>query len=303
MEVVPEQGGRVRSLNLFGREWLLDDNIVPGRTDSLMARGGWDECAPAAVAGAMPDWVKGSGGRPNPEGGEARSQHPETIISTDEGVHRVTCTWRGKSMPWQLTRTLLVRQDGAVEARYEALTTGSRRLPFLWSANLVFPLTGDTRLKLPDGGRVRIEAVKGAKPLGEVNDSGGVWPRLTLNGKPRDLSRPWSVPRKTFFSGWLDLGSGRTMIQLMQGEECLTLTCDGAGVPYCGLVIDRRGHETGGVRRLLFSRWRTGAPAIALRPSLGAPGRFADALGDWQAITWLAPGEPRRWTLTLRGGA
>jgi hypothetical protein len=30
---------------------------------------------------------------------------------------------------------------------------------------------------------------------------------------------------------------------------------------------------------------------------------MADALGDWQSATWLVPGEPRRWTVTIRAGS
>lgn len=248
VEVVPRQGGRVRSLCLGGHEWLP-------------VGAGWEEC----------------------DGG-ARLRQPETTVAADAEGQRVTCTWRGETMPWVLSRTLLVRADGAVEARYEALTTGHDRLPFLWSAQLLFPLTARTRVRIPDGGRLRVAAVKGAALTGNDAKDGAVpWPRLSLDEKPRDLGEPWSVPRRTLLSAWIDLGGGRSMVQLWQGDEQLTLTFDGAGVPYCGLVIDRPRRE------------------ITLGPSLGAPAGYEDMLGDRQAVTWLAPGEPRRWTMTLRG--
>jgi hypothetical protein len=302
VEIVPVEGGRVRSLNLFGREWLMDGDELPissaGRPP--MAGAGWTECAPSAGGGQVPQWVKGSGGRMIPLGGEARLQVPETSLHTDREGHKVTCVWRGALMPWVLARTILVRPDGAVEARYEALTTGKDRLPFLWSAWMLFPLSASTRLRLPDGGRLRIAELLGAKMQGEVMEADGVWPRLTLDGRSTDLSTPWSVPKKTQLSAWLDLGASRSMIQLWQDDARLTLTYDGAGVPYCGVMVDRSGAQRPSGRGF---RRTSGTPLLALAPSLGAPDSYADALGEWQSITWLVPGEPRRWSLMIRGGA
>lgn len=305
VEVVPAQGGRIRSLHLFGREWLLGagERAAPGPGTPLMQGAGWEECAPAAGAGTLPSWVKGAGGRSNPDGGEARIQQPETSVATESGAHRITCTWRGRQLPWVLTRSVLVRQDGAVELRYEAQNKGRDKLPFAWSANILLPLASDTKLRLPEGARLRVASVSGAQatwPEGKEGES--AWPSLTLDAQRRDLGSPWSVPRAATLSAWVDLGGGRSTLQVWQGDERLTLTCDGAGVPYCGLVIDRAGSMTA-ARRGMFGRATTGQPALALRPSLGAPDGFAEALGDWQSMTWLAPGEPRHWTMTLRGGS
>ncbi len=277
----------MRSLHLFGREWLLP--------------GGWVECAPAAAAGAVPTWVKGIAGAPNPVGGEAQVQRPETTVAAGSTAHSVTCTWRGHELPWELRRTLLVRPDGAVEARYEATANGKKRLPFLWSALLPFALDSKTRIELPEGNRLRLSSAEGVTPDDDGAETKMVWPRLTLDQKPRDLGSPWSVPRRTVLDAWVDLGGGRAAIALWQGEDRLTITCEGGGVPYCGVSIDRRGRSAGD--RGWFGRGGRGQPAVALRPSLGAPDRFAEALGDWKSVTWLAPGESRRWTLTMRGGS
>ena len=289
MEVVPEQGGRVRSLHLFGHEWLLPDE-------------GWAECAPAAGEGVIPEWVKGAGGTKVPAGGEARVQFADATFATDTDGNRVTCTWRGTKLPWVLTRTILVRPDGAVEARYEALNSGRERMPFLWSAMLRFPLSSRSRLSLPVGARLRVAAARGLlagsrTPTPSVDS---VWPHVLLVGKRHDLSVPWKLPRRTYVSGWLDLGPGRAQLRLRQRDEHLTITCDGEGVPFLGVTIDRGGREAQHGPRLPFAR--EGTPTLALRPSLGAPDRYVDALGDWKSVTWLAPGQPRRWTMTIRGG-
>jgi len=302
VEIVPQLGGRVRSLDLFGHEWLLqgDDESLPRAGRPPLSAAGWDECAPSAGGGQMPEWVKGVGGRVLPVGGEARLQHPETTLHTENDGHRVTTVWRGDKMPWVLSRTVLVRPDGAVEARYEALTTGKDRLPFLWSAYLIFPLTSGTKLRLPDGGRLRIASLTGATMRGEVMEGEGKWPRLVLDGRSRDLSAPWTVPKKTQLHAWLDMAGGRSMIQLWQGDARLTVTTDGAGVPYCGVFLDRDGSQHAGRAGLGFRRG--GTPVLALSPSLGAPDKYSDALGSWQSMTWLVPGEPRRWTMTIRAG-
>ncbi len=297
--MVPQQGGRVRSLRIGGREWLLPTNAeTTPRTGALPIEGaGWDECAPAAAGGSVPDWVKGVGGRPIPPGGEARTQAPAVAVRTTDDGHAVECTWRGERLPWELHRTLLIRADGAVEARYEALTTGTHRLPFLWSAHLVLPLTASTRLRLPDAARLRVAALSGAVAADAAGSEAAKWPRLTLDGKVRDLASPWSVPRRTLLQGWVDLSHGRTSIEVAEGDAHLAIATDGAGVPYCGIAIDR-----GGTRREKAPRRfsRGSAPALVIAPSLGAPDRLAEALGEWQSVTWLVPGEPRRWTLTLR---
>jgi hypothetical protein len=300
IEVVPTLGGRVRSLDLFGHEWLYqgDARDVPKQNVHPYAGAGWDECAPAVGGGNMPEWVKGVGGRPLLVGGEARIQIPETTVTADASGHRLVSVWHGERMPWQLTRTLMVRADGAVEARYEALTMGSDRLPFMWSSWLVLPLTKTTKLRLTDGGRFRVASLLGATMKGGVMEGDGQWPRLVLDEKSRDLSTPWSIPRKAQLGAWLDMGAGRSMIQVWQDDSRLTISTDGAGVPYCGVFIDRSGMHHVRTRRLQ----KYGTPTLCIAPSLGAPDNYKDALGEWQSMTWLVPGEPRRWTVTIRGG-
>lgn len=298
IEVVPTQGGRIRSLRLGGQEWLLQGGAAaaPASGAGVLAGAGWDECAPAAGAGTVPEWVKGIGGRPIPAGGEARSQVPEIALRTAHEGHTLRCTWRGERLPWTLTRTLFVRPDGAVEARYEAVATGTQRLPFLWSACLLMPLDAQTRLRMPDATRFRVQSVAGMETQATLTGT-QQWPRLPMDGRARDLSTPWTLPKQSMVTGWLDLAGSRSTVQVTQQRAQLTITMDGEGVPHCGVVLDRGGLRTGASRGLFA---RAVPPAFALMPSLGAPDKYAEALGDWQSITWLAPGEPRHWTLVLR---
>ncbi len=298
IEVVPTQGGRIRSLRMAGREWLLPGGASAAPTNGIgaLAGAGWDECAPAAGAGTVPEWVKGIGGRAIPAGGEARLQVPAIELRTGAEGHTLRCTWRGDRLPWTLTRTLFVRPDGAVEARYEALATGTQRLPFLWSACLLMPCDAQTQLRVPDATRFRVQSVAGVDATATLTGA-HQWPRLPIDGRARDLSTPWSLPKKAMVTGWLDLAGSRSALQVRQRGVMLTIAMDGEGVPHCGVVLDRGGLRTGAKRGLFGS---APPPAFALMPSLGAPDKYAEAMGDWQSISWLVPGEPRHWTMVLR---
>ena len=299
VELVPTQGGLVRSLECFGTEWLLaGDELTPKAGTHPWKLSGWVECAPSAGGGTVPEWVKGVGGTVLPAGGTARTQAPETSLATDHEGHKCTMRWTGERMPWQLERTILVRPDGAVEARYEAITTGRERMPFLWSAWITLPLRSSTRLKVSDAGRLRVASLHGAA-AGEPREAALKWPRLTLDKRLRDLQSPHSVPSKTTLATWVDLATQRNVIQVQDDDARLSVTLAG-GVPYLGVMIDRAGMQQARARRALR---RSGVPSFSLVPSLGAPDRYSDALGGWQSVSWLVPGEPRRWTMTIRGGA
>jgi galactose mutarotase-like enzyme len=295
--VVPAHGGRVSALRVGGREWLLAprSSAAPSAEEMVLAGGGWDECAPAAGGGALPDGVKGQGSRTRvPRGGESRLQRPSVDLQTTSEGHALRMQWRGDALPWTLTRTLVVRRDGVVEAKYEAVALAKQRLPFLWSAHLLLPLSKSTRLRLPDASRFRI-----AGP--EVSDRTPVavttpWPRFEWEKQVLDLSAPWTLPKSRIVPGWADLTGGRATVQVQEGELSLAITTDGDGVPFCGVAIDRGGLRHGA--RGAFAR--KSPPALALSPSLGAPDRYADAMGDWASVTWLAPNEPRRWSMEFR---
>ena len=106
VEVVPSHGGRIRSLRLAGHEWLVQspNGDGPKQGEPALAGAGWDECAPAAGGGTIPEWVKGIGGRPVPVGGEARLQAPEVSLRTDAEGHRLSCRWHGDRLPYHPLR-------------------------------------------------------------------------------------------------------------------------------------------------------------------------------------------------------
>ncbi len=300
VEVLPGEGARIRSLQLFDREWLLGGTAAVGRTGLHPTQGfGWTECAPVAGAGEVPSWVKGIGGRAFVAGGELRSLTPELSLTTDAEGHKLRTVWTGLRAPWRMSRTLLVRPDGGVEARYEAMTTGAERLPFPWSLWLALPLTPATRLRLPEAQRLRVSRAEGCVVTPASEAGGDRWPQLTVDGRRRDLSSPWSLPRRGRLNAWVDLSAQRAQLGVLEDESRLGIAMDGAGVTHLAVAIDRAGTARARRRGL-----RTVTqPALTLGLSLAAPDTYAQALGEWQAMTWLTPGETRCWTITFRGGA
>jgi hypothetical protein len=279
IEVVPAQGGWVRSLQMGGREWLVqgETSSAPRPGSGVLAGAGWSECVPTF---------------------DARSPLSSLELRTSAEGHRLTCVWGGDGQAWTLSRTLLVRPDGAVEARYDASATGTERVPFVWNACLLVPFDARTRLRMPETTRFRVESVTGTE-AGALATGTHQWPRLTIDGRARDLSEPWQLPKACMVTGWLDLAGARSAMQVAQGDTLLTVAMDGEGVPHCGVVLDRAGVRAG-AKRGAFSR--TLPPAVALLPSLGVPPQVVDALGDTRTIAGLTPGTPRRWSMTLRAG-
>jgi hypothetical protein len=278
IEVVPAEGGRVRSLQLAGREWLVQAvrSSAPPSSGGVLAGAGWAECAPTA---------------------DTHLPTPGVDLRTSAEGHQLTCVWQGDALPWTLTRTLLVRLDGSVEAAYDARTTGRDRLPFLWGACLLMPLDQQTRLRLPAATRFHVQAVTGAERDARAN-AAQPWPRLTLAGRVRDLSEPWQLPRSSMVTTWLDV-AGSLALRVTQGERQLSVTVDGEGTPHCGLVLDRAGVRAG-ARVGAFSRGL--GPAFALMPALGGPDLSVESNGGAKTAAWLTPGKPRQWRMILRAG-
>lgn len=128
LELVPTLGGRVRSLQMGGREWVLADE-------------GWEERA----------------------GGEARPVLHEIDLRTDTTGHTLRTVWRGARAPWSLARTLLVRPDGTVDVHYEA--TATERVRFDWCASLTIPLGKRTSVEWPDASTVTVQVDRGGQTL------------------------------------------------------------------------------------------------------------------------------------------
>ena len=292
--ILPALGGKIAELWLGGRQWLWHNTLIPlaPGTDgaSYMETadsGGFDECFPTVGACRVPGWVRGLGGVELPDHGELWSRPPRIDVRTTAAGQIARCSWTGFRMPYRFERSLRVDRDGIVDIAYALANDGQERLPFLWAAQPLFPLTERTRLVLPEGSRLRVFARHGIE-LGETR-SEHVWPRVRGGGKSLDFSAPFAVARRYACKLFLDVREGEALLR--EGDRELRFEWEADAVPNVGLWINKRG----------WTPFRDQEPYLnlSLQPGIGAPDTLVEALGDWKSAAWLDPGDVRRWALRL----
>lgn len=298
--IIPALGGKISSLRLAGREWLWRNPSLPfqlpregGSYVQTADSGGYDECFPTVAPCALPSAAGRWAGIQLPDHGELWSQPTTFSLETrPEGMYAAT-GWTGRRMPYRFVRAIFVSGEGGagrVEMRYAVTNDGAARLPFLWSAHPLFPLTKQTRLVLPEGARVRVWSQHGINLGGPAAEQR--WPRMAAAGRAIDLSLPDAVARAYACKLFVDMPAGRAAIE-EEGAR-LEVSFDPKQVPFVGLWINRQG----------WSPFTRGRPYcnLALEPCIGAPDSLADALGPpWRDAAWLEVGETREWTLAWSG--
>lgn len=296
--VIPSLGGKLAELWLAGRQWLWQSDVLPlapgTAGDSYIETadtGGWDECFPTVGPCRVPSWVKGVGGSSLPDHGELWSQAADVEVTTGPDGQTATCLWRGIRWPYVMGRAVRLDRSGVVHLDYEVVNEGSDRLPFLWSAHPLFPLTEQTRLVLPEGTRLRV-AARHDIDLGELR-SEHQWPWVRAGVRACDFRTPFDVAKRYACKLFLDAREGTAILQ--EGAVELAMTWDAREIPHVGLWLNKRG----------WTPLRGELPYLnlALEPAIGAPDTIDEALGDWKAAAWLEPGERRRWSLHLEGRA
>jgi len=298
--LAPAFGGKIASLHLGGREWLWTSDVVAPRAHDERTRaddavsyveiadcGGYDECFPTVGACVVPADVPRFGGLRLPDHGELWSQQP--AIAVGPGGDEATVTWAGRRIPYEFARTVRVAADGAVSMRYAASNLGDAPLPFLWSAHPLLPLTPATRVHLPHGVRLRVDAVHG---LGAPDGTEQSWPTLRVGGRALDVSHPAAAGDGYACKLFLDLPAGPVAAAVEEDGARLEVALDGGEVTHFGLWLNVGG----------WTPFAGGRPYrnLAFEPCIGAPDSLAAALGDWDSAAWLAPGETRRWSLEWR---
>ncbi|MGQ0649524.1 MAG: hypothetical protein ACT4P7_18370 [Gemmatimonadaceae bacterium] len=294
--IVPSLGGKIAELWLGGREWLWHSPVIPltpgadGASYVETAEsGGFDECFPTVGACRIPGWVRGAGGVELPDHGELWSRTPDVDVRTGPAGQSVTCSWTGLRLPYRFQRSVRIDARGVVHLEYGLANDGKERLPFLWSAHAMFPLSQDTRIVLPEGARLRVYA-KHAIELGEAR-SEHRWPLVRGGGKAHDFTNPWEIARRYACKLYLDVSEGSACLR--EGAQELQFAWDALEIPNVGLWINKRG----------WTPFRDQDPCLnlALEPAIGAPDTIVEALGDWKSAVWIDPGDTRRWSLRLSG--
>lgn len=299
LTLIPALGGKITSLHLGGREWLWTSDVTPYRVPDESMRGdevsyvkladsgGYDECFPTVGPCTLPAGVREFGGIHLPDHGELWSQQP--AVSTPQGPdgQRVTVRWVGQRMPYEFQRTVQLG-EGIATMHYSVANQGRAPLPFLWSSHPLLPLTDSTRVHLPAGARMRVDAVHGLSEQAMAIEHR--WPLLRAGDTEIDLSSPATAREAFACKIFLDLPADRVIAGVEEDGVRLSVAVDGSEVTHCGLWVNNRG----------WTPFDDAAPYrnLALEPCIGAPDSLANALGEWQSAAWLAPDETRRWTLT-----
>jgi galactose mutarotase-like enzyme len=142
MEILPERGGRIRSLRL-GKEELLDLGIGADRpsAEGFVEAGcwGWDELVPTVDAST---WD----GVALPDHGEAW-RLPWTVL--EAGISRCVMRCEGRSLPWRLDRR--IELGAAVRVDYVMSNLGKGPLPAFWCAHPLFRYEPDMEVDVGIG--------------------------------------------------------------------------------------------------------------------------------------------------------
>lgn len=294
--VLPTLGGKIAELWLAGRQWLWSNPVIPlgpgveGESYVESAdSGGMDDCVPTIGACRVPGWVRTFGGAELPEHGELWLQEPDVDVRTSATGHLVRCRWVGMRMPYRFEREIRVDPAGTVHLSWTMHNDTSERMPFVWSAYPLFPLTADTRLMLPEGSRLRVFARHGID-LGEVR-SEHKWPVIRGGGKVHDFTDPGAVAKKYACKLFLDVREGEAVLREATHE--LRLAWNPGEITNVGVWINKKG----------WTPFRDEEPYLnlGLQPGIGAPDTLVEALGDWKSAAWLDAGASRHWSLRLTG--
>ena len=267
----------------------------------LADTGGYDECFPTVGACVIPAHVATYGNVRLPDHGELWSRGPRLDLQDGPEGAYATTSWVGERMAYTFSRTLHVDTNGVVDMRYAATNTGGSPLPFLWSAHPLLPLTDRTRVRLPVGSRLRVDAAHGFSALHageserEIVEGGDQqrWPMLSMDGTSLDVSRPAAIGEGAACKLFLDLPRGRVRATVEEGGASLHVDFDGGSVTHFGLWINNAG----------WTPFDNGRPYrnLAFEPCIGAPDSLAKSIDRWESEAWIPPGETREWSLRWSG--
>lgn len=296
--IVPALGGKIAELEMGGRQWLWTSDVIPHTLPDESASyaqtgdsGGYDECFPTMAPSRVPTWVRGFGGLQLPDHGELWSQSPRIDVRTSPNGQSASTTWVGRRMPYRLEREVRVTPAGDVECDYEATNTGVDRIPFIWAARPLFPLTSATRIELPQATRFHVYAQHDiAVGVGATDLR---WPMARSSGRLLDMSSPAAVAKRYACKLFLEMREGRAA--LVEDGVRLEVTFRVEDVPNVGVWINRGGWTP-------FKRGKA-SQNLAIEPCIGAPDSLEEALGAWKNAHWLDAGKPRRWSLRWRATA
>jgi galactose mutarotase-like enzyme len=172
---------------------------------------------------------------------------------------------------------------------YHAVNDSPDRIPFIWSAHPLFPLTEQTQILLPGGAPMRVGASHKIV-MGDARSQHN-WPFVRAAGRVLDFLTPYNVAREYACKLFVDMPPGGGRARIREGGMELEVTFDTKEVGQFGLWLNKHGWT--GMRKR-----QGGYLNFAFEPCIGAPDSLTEALGDWKRAQWLEPGQVRTWSTT-----
>lgn len=298
LQLIPALGGKITELELAGRQWLWTSDVLPwampepgSAYQTCGDTGGYDECFPTLGHCRIPGWVRAYGGVELPGHGELWCQAPKLEIETTARGQCAVTTWAGRLLPYRLTRLVRVTPEGTVEFEYHVANDSDERLPFIWSAQPMLPMTPQTELRFAEGLELRVFSAHRIQ-LGD-HKSQHRWPFVRAAGKAYEFVHPYHVAKRYACKLFLDFVEPMGRAVVREGNVELEVTVDAGQVPQFGLWLNKEG----------WTPLKGEKPYLnmAFQPCIGAPDTLSDALGDWKRAHWLEPGEVRSWELRWHG--
>ena len=311
---MPALGGKVRDMNLGGRQWLWHNPDVPfalpregARYEELEAAGGFDECFPTVGSCRLPRWVEGARWREASRsrrtlGAAAGVRDHDRPGGTFGDVH---VERRGAAVPVHAPHHGASRGMGGVRVLGDEHRDASHSI--LWSSHPVFPLTPRTRIVLPDGARVKLCSQSGVD-FGKPGDGASVAASHGADAAGRQARGSVAAVRRDrrglLVQAFRRAAAARSD-RRGRGGECAArdACCTAAKFRRSAFRSTGEASAPGARARAAGRSGKKRAPActIAIEPCLGAPESLSDALGDWDDAHWLEPGGTARWGMTWRG--
>jgi galactose mutarotase-like enzyme len=290
---VPSMGAKIVSLfdKRTSREWL----VAPvGRDFKPAAYGaqfdqqdmsGWDEMFPTISACPYPV----DGGYKDvllPDHGEVWSLPWEVEAATDNSI---TLSTSGRVLPYRLTRTARVLNEGRVRLEFEALNTSTEPLVALWAAHPQFAVDAETRIRLPDSVEQVVNVY--SPPTWGIHNQIHPWPDVqTEDGQHINLDRIGAPDLHLCRKLYLPPEQPVNWAALQQGSagDWIRLSWEAVQVPYLGVWVDEGAFNT--------------ISTAALEPATG----YYDSLTlAWhnKRVMHLPPDEPVSWFLDIELGS
>lgn len=240
--IVPHLGGKIRSIQLKGRE-LLQAPLAPAlpRTRDMLFEqsdaSGWDECLPSVAACT----VQGpSGPVAIPDHGDVwRVVWDHVAGDASRECLRATCF----SLPLSLERTVALTETAMgwhLHLDYTVSNSSSHSVPWSWAAHPLFAVHAGDSIELPAGVTdFRVEGSAGGR-LGAAGDA-ATWPTTKLaDGSLADLSKVEPSTARIgdkLFTGPLDSASAWCVLHRPSAGLRIRVRFDAAKTPYLGLWL------------------------------------------------------------------